>query len=310
MAGVAARAKPIVDRLDRWQQRHWWAAVPVAVVRKFGEDRAGNLAALVAYYSFFSLFPLLLILVTLLGFALGDNPAAQERILDSALAQFPVVGDQLREDVRSLSGSGAALAIGIGAALWAGLGAAVAMQQAMNTIWLVPRRERPNFLEVRVRALVFLAVLGAGTAGSTTLSTLGAIATIPAVGRVSLLIGAVAVNFGVFLFAFKTLTDQHVQWATLVPGAACAAVIWVVLQAVGSLYVAHIVSGASQIYGTFAVVLGLLSWLHLEAQLTMFCAELNVVLHFRLWPRSLQKQPAGDPGAGTASEDCDLATNP
>lgn len=301
MAGFAARAKPIVNRLDRWQQRHWWAAVPVAVVRKFGEDRASNLAALVAYYSFFSLFPLLLILVTLLGFALGDDPAAQERILDSALAQFPVVGDQLRENVGGLSGSGVALAIGIGAALWASLGAAMAMQQAMNSIWPVPKRKRPKFLEVRLRALLFLAVLGAGIAGSTTLSTIGAIATIPVVGRVPLLIGAVVVNFGVFLFAFKTLTDRHVRWATLVPGAACAAVIWVVLQAVGSLYVTRIVSGASHIYGTFAVVLGLLSWLHLEAQLTMFCAELNVVLHHGLWPRSLLEQPAGDPGAGTAS---------
>jgi uncharacterized BrkB/YihY/UPF0761 family membrane protein len=269
MAGFAARAKPIVNRLDRWQQRHWWAAVPVAVVRKFGEDRASNLAALVAYYSFFSLFPLLLILVTLLGFALGDDPAAQERILDSALAQFPVVGDQLRENVGGLSGSGVALAIGIGAALWASLGAAMAMQQAMNSIWPVPKRKRPNFLEVRLRALLFLAVLGAGIAGSTTLSTIGAIATIPVVGRVPVLIGA--------------------------------AVIWVVLQAVGSLYVTRIVSGASHVYGTFAVVLGLLSWLHLEAQLTMFCAELNVVLHHGLWPRSLLEQPAGDPGAGTAS---------
>ena len=80
---------------DRWQRRHAAAAFPVAVVRKFLDDRASNLAALIAYYAFFSLFPLLLALVSALGFVLQDNPSLQEEVLDSALARIPVIGAQL-----------------------------------------------------------------------------------------------------------------------------------------------------------------------------------------------------------------------
>ena len=69
-----------LQRIDAFQQRRKWLAFPFAVVKKFGDDRAGNLAALIAYYGFFSLFPLLLVMVSVLGFILRGHPDLQSRI--------------------------------------------------------------------------------------------------------------------------------------------------------------------------------------------------------------------------------------
>lgn len=103
----------------RVQQRHSSTSFPVEVVKKFGDDRASDLAALMAYFAFFSLFPLLLALVTVLGLGLRNNPSLQQRVLDSALSQFPIIGDQLA--VQGLSGSVVALVVGLAGAVWSGL---------------------------------------------------------------------------------------------------------------------------------------------------------------------------------------------
>ena len=149
-------------RVDHWQRGRAWAAFPFGVIKKFGDDQAGNLAALVAYYSFFSIFPLLLVLTTVLGRVLAGDPELQQRVVDSALVQIPVIGDQLRENVGGLPGSGVALVIGLVGALWGGMGAVMAMQTALNGVWNVPLRRRPNALVGRLRALGMLALLGTG----------------------------------------------------------------------------------------------------------------------------------------------------
>ena len=96
----------VVRRIDARQQRTPFLAFPFAVVKKFGDDRAGGLAALMAYYGFVALFPLLLLLVTLLGLALRGNESLQRRVLQSALSDFPIIGDQLRTNIHSLRLSG------------------------------------------------------------------------------------------------------------------------------------------------------------------------------------------------------------
>ena len=94
--------------VDDFQQRHRWLAFPVAVAKKYGEDQAGHRAALLAYYGFFSLFPLLLVAVTVLGFVLQGRSDLGERIVDSAVAQFPVIGDEIGAEPSPRAGSGAA----------------------------------------------------------------------------------------------------------------------------------------------------------------------------------------------------------
>src|SRR5947207_10896481 len=156
-----------VRRIDAFQAERRWLAFPIAVIKKFGDDRAGNLAALIAYYGFFSLFPLLLTFVSVLGLLLRNDPSLRDSIINSALRDFPVIGDQITRNIHAITGNGVALGIGIAGTLWAGLGVTMAAQNAMNQIWDVPRKDWPNFLKSRLRGLLLLAVLGTMTVAST-----------------------------------------------------------------------------------------------------------------------------------------------
>ncbi len=277
----------IVAAVDRFQRRHTWLAFPFAVVKKFGEDQAGNLAALIAYYSFFSLFPLLLAMVGVLGFVLGRNAELQRRALDSALAHFPLLGYDIRENLGSLHGRGVALAFGFGLALWAGQRAILASREAMNSIWDVPMRVRSGFFPARLKVLGVLLLVGTAvvlTAGFSTLP--GRLGLGPAI-RVGAPVLSVAVNVTLFLVAFKVLTDRPCSWSELLPGAVVAGVATALLQVLGGVYVERTVQSASRTYGAFAVVIGLLTWIHFQAQLTLYAAEVNVVRARHLWPRSL-----------------------
>lgn len=287
-SGDARGPKALLLRLDRFQQRHRWAAFPYAVQRKYGDDHAGNLAALIAYYGFFSLFPLLLSLVTVLGFVLQGNEHLQQQVLDSALLQFPILGDQLRENIHSVQGNGIALAFGLAGTLYGGLRIANVAQNALNEVWDVPEVHRPGFLRSLLRSIGILAVVGTGILVSTALAGVaGAVSSLAGVSRVLLLAGAFVLTAAMFLLAFRLLTVADVAMRDLVPGALAGAVAWQVLQAAGGYYVSHQLQGASQTYGFFAVVIGLLSWMYLQAQVVLYAAEINVVRARRLWPRAL-----------------------
>jgi YihY family inner membrane protein len=286
VAGDVSSVHQLVGRIDAAQRRHKLLALPVAVFKKFGDDQAGKLASQIAYYGFFSLFPLLLVMVTVLGYVLVGHPGLQKDLLDSALTQFPVVGKQL--EVSSLRGNPAALTIGIVGALWAGLAALQAMENAMNDVWDVPIKDRPNFIMSRLRAALLLVVLGAGVVGVVALSAIGAYSRrLGFAGNVVSLALALALATGVFLLAFRVLPNRELSWSTLLPGALVASAGFVVLQMIGSFYVSRVVKGASESYGVFAIVIGLLSWMHLLAQVVLLAAEVNVVRDERLWPRSL-----------------------
>ena len=270
--------------LDRYQQRHRPLALPVAVVKKFGDDDGGDLAALIAYRAFFSLFPLLLVLTTVLGYVLAGNPDLQREAVDSTLAQLPVIGEQIK--LSSLEGNGVALAVGVAGSLWAGFGVVLATEGALDRIWAVPRCERAGLLASRLRALVVLLVLGALTIASTIASGLvgGGAGVLGPLGGVALSIGINAVVFGV---VFTLLGRHSASLGALLPGIALAAVCWSALQLVGGYFVSHQIRNATPAYDTFALVLGLLVWIQLGAMLTVFSAELNAVRARGLWPRSL-----------------------
>jgi len=272
---------PLRD-FDRFQRRHAVLAVPIAVGRKFGDDNGTSLSGLIAYRAFFSLFPLLLLLTTVLGYVLAGNPELREEAVDSVISQFPVVGEQIR--VGTLQGSGVALAIGIAGSLWAGFGVVLATQEALDRVWGVPDRRQPGFLASRLRALGLLAVLGTLALSSTVVSGLvggGALGTAWGIAA------SVLLNLLVFGAVFHLLTSADVPLRGLLPGTAVAAVGWAALQLGGGYFVSHEIRNAAPAYGTFALVIGLLAWIHLGALLTVLCAELNAVRARRLWPRSL-----------------------
>jgi YihY family inner membrane protein len=264
--------------------------LPYAVVKKFGDDQAGSLAAVIAYYGFFSIFPLLLVFVTVLGMLLRGNPTLQHTIVNSALRNFPVIGPQIARNVHSLTGSGVAMAVGIALTLWGGLGVVKAFEAAMNAVWNVPFERRPNFLTATVRALVMLAVLGVLTVVSAVAGSVGAGSSSWWWAIVGLA-ASLVMNLALFLLAFRILTAENLAWGDVLPGAAVGAMGWTVLQALGGYIVAHQLKGASATYGAFAIVIGLLAWIYLAAQLTLFAAEVNVVRKRRLWPRSIVQPP-------------------
>jgi len=288
--------KRLSQAVDEYQQRRRWLAFLVAVVKKYGEDQAGQRAALLAYYGFFSLFPLLLVAVTVLGFVLQGRSELGERVVDSTLAQFPVIGEQIRDEVEGsrVRGSGLALGVGLLLALWGGLGVAEAAQSAMNGIWNVPRRRYPNFLLRRLRGLAWLVILGGGLLLASVVSGVAAAADTAWSGPAGV-VASTVVNMLLFLVGFRVLTVRDVSLRMLLPGAVLAALAWALLQWLGGWYVARQLSQASATYGTFALVIGLLSWLYLASTVTLFAAELNVVRTRRLWPRSLAPPPLGRP---------------
>jgi YihY family inner membrane protein len=288
----APAARRVVGRLDAYQQRHRWVGLPLAVVYKFIDDQGTYLAALITYYGFVSLFPLLLLLVTILGFALRGDPGLQQQILHSALRDFPIIGDQLGQNIHSLHGSVPAVIIGVLGSLYGGLGVTQAGQHALDTVWAVPRAARPDTLRTLVRGLTLLVVVGTGLLATTMLSALttGADAygaTVDVGLRVTATLLAVAVNTALFLAAFRILTTQDVAIDQIRTGAIVAAVAWQALQELGTYFLAHELKGTSATYGLFGIVLGLLAWIYLAALIVVFCAELNVVRAKHLWPRSL-----------------------
>jgi YihY family inner membrane protein len=279
----------LIRLFDGYQQAHRWLAFPFAVLRKFSDDGAGNFAALIAYYGFFSLFPLLLVFVSVLGTILRGHPGLEDRILNSALSQFPVLGEQLK--LHSLNGSGVALSVGIVGALWAGLAVTRAAQHAMNEIWGVPPERRPNFLVSRVRGLALLAILGTMTLATTFVSGLSTLPGLPGAARLLWYPASLALNVALFAVAFGVLTRRKLSTAEVLPGAVVGAVLWTAMQLVGTYFVTHRIQQATSTYGTFALVIGVLVWFYVGAQITLYAAEINVVRAKRLWPRSLIRTP-------------------
>jgi membrane protein len=281
----------VVEAMDRFQKRRPWVGLPIAVAYKFFDDQGSYLSALVAYYALVSLFPLLLLLTSLLGFALQGNRHLQLDILTSTLSQFPVIGPQLRST--GLRGTGTGVLVGLLGSVYGALGVAQAVQNLMNVAWAVPRNRRPNPILARVRSLLLLATAGIAVIATTVLSALGSAAesfgaTSIGVGvKVLLILTSVLVNAGVFLVAFRVATARDLTWRQSAPGALSAAIAWQLLQVFGALLVGHVLRHATAVNGVFGLVLGLVGWLYVTSVAITLSVELNVVLTKRLWPRAL-----------------------
>jgi YihY family inner membrane protein len=291
---VVKRIEALLRAIDRFQQRHAVLGFPFGVLKKYGDDQGGKKAALLAHYGFLSLFPLLLVFLTLLGYALHNNEELKQGVIDTLARQFPVLGSQVEKSISTIQGSGVALVVGILGTLWGGLGITQSFQDAMNDIWNVPRRSRPNFWWRLARGLAALLLVAGEVVAATVLAQEG-IAGPGLLGRIDLLGGSFLLNLLLLLVMFQVLTGMRVRWRRLLPGAAFGALGWSVLQSVGVKILNRQLEQANLVYGVFAVVIVLLGWLYLSSQLVLYAAEINVVLARRLWPRSLLQPPLTEP---------------
>lgn len=266
----------LVDRArDRWR----WFDVALAVVGRGKRVGATRLAAVIAYYGFFSLFPLLLVLVTVVAEVFDGKEASD--IVDSVIAQIPVVGADLA-NAQAISGNTFAVLVGLAGALWAGTHAIDAVDQAMEIVWSGEAARIRGMVARRVRAVAVLGVLGVAVLVATGVGT--AVASAPAVAgeaRPLLLVPTAAINTAVMILTFKITAPGRTTWRRHLPGAIAGGIGFTILQTVGGLYVTTVVNGASDTYGVFAVVIGLLSWLHVQARLLVWSALVNAELYER-----------------------------
>lgn len=273
--------------LDDFQRRHRIVGFPIAVFYKFFDDSGSYLAALMTYYGFVSLFPLLLLLSTVLSFVLRHYPQLQQDIVNSAAGQFPIVGKQL-QDPKRLSGSLGGVLAGLAIAIYGGLGIGQAVQYAMNTAWAVPRNERPDPFSGRLRSLLLIGfttlVLLAATAASTVIGLLhGEWATVVSAAL------PLVLDTLLFIPIYRHGASRKLRIRQVLPGALVAAVGLTLLQTYGVRYVSRVVDHAknSETNVIFATVLGLLAFIYLASVITVFCTEINVVIDKKLYPRAL-----------------------
>jgi YihY family inner membrane protein len=283
----------LARRLDRLQQRSPVVGFALAVVKKFGDDRCSALSAQLAYYGFMALFPLLLVLTTVLAFVGGAT--VEDNVIATTLNQFPVLGQQIgRAAPHPLTGSGVGLAIGLAGLLYGSLGLAQAAQHALAQVWNVRGVVRPGFLPRLARSVLFFSVAGAAMAAGTALSGMTTLTGRGLLWRLVFLLATAGLNVALYLAVFRILTPADVAAGDLVVGAVLGGIGYTVLLTVGTALVQHQLRHAQAIYGQFAFVIGLMGWLNLVAQLSLYAAEVNVVRTRHLWPRSILQPPLTD----------------
>lgn len=274
--------------IDTWQRRHRASAFPYAVVKKYGDDESGYQAALITYYGFLSLFPLLIVATSVIDLISRGNAALRARLTHAIGNYLPSVSDQLQRTVHSKAGTGLALVVSLLFTLYGAKGSADAVRHALDHTWEIPRVSRGGFPKNTLRSLVLIIGAGIGLLLSATLTGF-ATSTFGHVWYLRLLpiILGLAINYLVFLFVFRVGTSKKHPVADIRLGAITASATLLVLQTVGTLLVNHQLKHATGAYGQFGIVLALLFWIYLQAQVFMYTVQINVVHTYKLWPRSL-----------------------
>lgn len=278
-------------RADAIQQRHTPTAAFFGVIKKFGDDNGGALVSNLAYTGFVSVFPLLLILVTVLVNVAAGDPSLRSQVIHAATMQFPLIGKQLASNVHGLKrATAASLTVGLLLLVWGVTKLAQAGLFTMEQVWNVPGPDRPGYLQRLGRSVAFLAILALDVIISTLLAGL------VTYGHHGFVIRALAqclagfANVGLYYLGFRALTPKAVHSRQLIPGAVAGGIFWTVLQAFGAYLVHHDLRSDS-VYGIFASVLGLVAWIYFGAEAAIYAAEINVVLARKLWPRTMVQPP-------------------
>ncbi len=279
--------KKLVRGLDAYQKRHPVAGFSYAVIKKYGEDEAGMRAALLTYYAFLALFPLLMVLTTLTGIIVGDHPRLENTVIHGITNYFPLLGGQLSSHIHSLHKSGAALLIGLLFTVYGTRGVADAFSHGVQHIWRIPKSARVGFPKSLLKSLGLISVGGTGFLVAAISAGLAGAAG-HGLGFRAL---SIAVNlfilFWVFTFLINFCLPRHVGLRQIWVGAAAAAIGLVVLQALGGYILARELKGLDALYSYFAVALGLLFWIYLQAQMLYCAVEIASVSSQKLWPRTL-----------------------
>lgn len=279
--------KTVIRKIDAWQRRHRWTAVTFAVIKKYGEDESGYQAALLTYYGFLSLFPLLLVLTTVSSLLAGNHPGLQRSIIHGTTTYFPVLGSQLADHISGLHKNGLALVIGIVFTFYGTRGVADVFRRGVQHIWRVPAERRPTFPRTIISSLAIIIVGGLGFILASVSTGLAASAGHGPAFRLLSVAVDLFILFWLFTFLLNACLPRHVPIKDTRTGALAAAVGLIILQAVGGYLLATELKRLDVLYSYFAISLGLLFWIYLQAQMLYYAVTLSAVRAQRLWPRDL-----------------------
>ena len=275
-----------ISRIDRWQQRKPIRSFAGAVIKKYSDDDGGYQAALLTYYGFLSLFPLLLVLVTLLQIWFHNNDVVRHDISTSIGHFFPLLGTQLESQIHGLHKAGVGLVIGFLLTIYGARGAADAFRHTVDNMWHIPRDKRVGFPRSLLHSFAIMCAAAAGFGATVVVSAFtGGLGHAWWTKTLANILGAV-ILMGVIAYCYRIATNGRLRVRFMLLGAAIAAILIELLLSFGGVFVAHQLKHLDSLYGTFAVVLGLLVWLYFMSQIVLLSAEIDVVRHFGLWPRS------------------------
>ncbi len=268
-------------RVMRIRRRSKAGNTLIVTIQNFRTHRTGRHAALVAHYGFLSVFPLLLVFTTILGFVLQSRPKFRDQIINSAFNRIPIIGEKVGSQPQELKGNLLVLIFGLVAALWAGMRAFNVLQSALDDVAEVPMNGRRSFLRTRARSLLGILVVGGAQIATAVLSSLVAVSGVRVLHKVLLIAGTVLLNTAVIAAAYRWLCVRKFTWREVMPGAIAAGIAFAALQIAGTVVVGRAIANASSVYGTFASVIALLTWLSLHALIALMGAELNHALPAR-----------------------------
>lgn len=280
----------LTQDIDAFQRRHAITGFVYAVIKKYSQDNCGYLSAVITYYGFLSLFPMLIVLTSLTKLLLGNSLYLKNRIISSVVHYFPIIGSQLQQSIYSPKEAGIALVISLLIALYGARGVANVMQYSLSSLWYVPHFKDPSFINNLVRSLSIMIIGGLGLLISSVVSGYTALPGNAIFIRAITLLASTLLLWLTFLLIFKLSIAGSVSVKQVIVGAGITALGLQILQTLGSFIMVHELKGLSSIYGTFALVVGLLFWIYLQAEVLLYAVETDVIKFYHLFPRSLQGQ--------------------
>lgn len=272
-------------QIDTFQRKRKPLAFMYAVIKKSGDDQMGYQAALVTYYGFLSLFPLLLILTSVASLVASRDPALGREMITSVEQYVPVIGKTLESSVDSSGKTGLALIVALLFSLYGARGVADAFRNAVNNIWHIPIKQRAAFPRSLLRSMALILGGGLSLLAAAIISGWAVNAGRGPFFVVASLILNLAILYGAFLLIFRVSLPLNIAYSRFKLSAALSAIGLVILQIIGTTVLTKITPSS---YGAlFATTLGLLAWIYLQARVIMYATVLNTVKDSGLWPRGL-----------------------
>jgi membrane protein len=281
----------IINNLFKWfnkkQQKHTFLAFVIAVIKKYNDDSAGTQAALLTYYSFLSIFPLLLVLTTITDTVIAHDAGLRSTIIKGLTNYFPLLGGQLASHVHRLHADGFALVSGLLLTIYGTRGLANSFVNGVQNIWLIPKKDRIGFPKTYIKSFEIIFVGGTGLLLASIIASLASSSGHGFLFKLIAFIVNLALLTGIFIFLLNFSLPKHVKVGDVKSGALVAAVGLLILQYLGGYLLAHELKHLNALYSYFALSLGLLFWLYVQSQVLYYSIEVTVVGARKFWPRSL-----------------------